>query len=131
MNKAESITPWVPDSLKVFIQKKENIFKKSLLKLFFSVSYGKNNIIIKYLNRRLDGDSLVIHTFTGMYLPKNPPLLQVVELQFVVFYFIISWFLYCFFVLFFWLFYVLCFLFFVLFLLVYMCWCFFSVFSIF
>lgn len=33
------------------------------------------------MNRRLDGDSLVIHTFTGMYLPKNPSPPQVVELQ--------------------------------------------------
>ena len=33
------------------------------------------------LNRRWDGASLVIHTFTGMYLPKNPPPPQVVELQ--------------------------------------------------
>ena len=66
----------------LYSKKKENIFKKSLLKIvFFTLYYGKNNIIIKYLNRRLDGDSLVIHTFTGMYLPKNPPLLQVEELQ--------------------------------------------------
>ena len=33
------------------------------------------------LNRRWDGDSLVIHTFIRMYLPKNPPPPLVVELQ--------------------------------------------------